>query len=94
MAMKLMAMTKKAMKMWAEKRARTTAMAMRVMEKKNAMEKKRAIRTTTRTRSSPMKSTAERSFGPDWPIVTGLVFKAHRKFSKASWLRPVGLHVV
>ena len=32
--------------------------------KKNAM---RTIRTTTRKRSSSMKSTAERSFGPDWP---------------------------
>ena len=56
-----------AMKMWAGKKARMTAMAMRAMEKKNAMEMMRTTRTTTMKRSSSRKSTAERSFGPDWP---------------------------
>ena len=81
-AMTLMAIMKQAMKMWAGKRARTMAMAMRVMEEKNAMEKMRAIRTTTRTRSSPMKSTAERSLGPDWPVEQGLVFRALSSFPR------------
>ena len=51
-------------------------------KKKNAMEMTRAIRTTTQQRSSPMKSTGERSLGPDWPIAKGLVFKAHRSFPR------------
>ena len=71
-----------AMKMRAGKRARMTAMAMRAMEKKNAMEMMRTTRTTTRKKSSSMKSTGERSLGPDWPIAKGLVFKAHRSFPR------------